>query len=160
MNFISKIFANNRGRELGSKISNSYRLGKKVLDEGIKLGHKYLPVVESLVNNPYVQTAASLIPYGNIVGQGIQKAVGVGKKVLSGAEKLQSMLNKGETLYNQFRGHSAMNSNIPLQPRPEKELRTSPGIERKGESGGGGETKGGTYIDLASHMNARQNAGE
>ena len=102
--------------KLGKKFSNTYRIGKKLLEEGIRLGDKYLPVASNFVQNPYVQTAASLLPYGSIIGKSLEKGLGVAQNVLSGAKKVKSMLDKGEEFYNNL--------------KMDKELRTNSSVER------------------------------
>lgn len=119
--------------KLGAKLPDAYRLGKKILGTGVKLGEKYVPLAEKVVNSPLASGLASVVPYGGAVLKGAQAGVGLAKTALEKGKQLQGMLDRGEALYNQFKNYSAMNNNkIPqvkeLQP---ENLMRSNRIERK-----------------------------
>lgn len=138
MNVLKNIVSNapSMFHKLGAKLPDAYRLGKKVLGGAIKLGEKYIPLAEKVVQNPYVQTAVSLLPYGSTVGKAVQGGVGFARSALEKGKQLQGMLDRGEALYNQFRNYSAMNQNkIPQPSESQREnLMRSNRIERKPEN--------------------------
>lgn len=132
MDYLKKMFSNPAVTKLGQKIGQGYKLGRKMLEGAINLGEKVVPIGESLVKNPYVQTGLSLLPYGSQVGKVAETGVNVAKMALQKGKQLNEMLNRGEALYNQFRSHSAMNqSGIKRPPEMEEVNRMrSQNIER------------------------------
>lgn len=133
MDYLKKMFSNSTVTKLGQKIGQGYKLGRKMLEGAINLGEKVVPIGESMVKNPYLQTALSLLPYGSTVGKAAETGVNIAKVALQKGKQLNEMLDRGEALYNQFRSHSSMNqSGIKRPPEMEEVNRMrSQNIERK-----------------------------